>query len=117
MYEEALEEFKKEKSLPKDYLIYEESLIEIAYARTVKGKDALQKLQELIERTKEEYISPYELACAYFRLGEINQGFSWMEKAYEEHDQGLLYIKIAPDLDSVRTDPRFKALLKKMGLE
>jgi hypothetical protein len=50
-------------------------------------------------------------------LGENNQGFRLLERAYEERDYLLSQIKVSPSFDSVRSDPRFKALLKKMNLE
>jgi hypothetical protein len=61
-------------------------------------------------------------ALAYMGLGEWDRTFELFEKAYEEYDQTLLIIISLPNdfdtkLDSLRTDPRFHALVKKMGLE
>jgi serine/threonine protein kinase/Tfp pilus assembly protein PilF len=114
MYEEALEEYHKEEALLKEPISITEIIKAAIYARTGKKDEARQILQKLIE-TKQEY--SYNLAIVCFDLGDIDQGFNWLEKAYEEHESGFYYIKIDPDFDRVRTDPRFKALLKKMGLE
>ncbi len=74
-------------------------------------------LDDLIKRSKEEYVSPVGMASLYFALGENDQGFKWLDKAYEDLDSNLCYIKVSPRFESVRSDPRFKAILKKMGLE
>jgi hypothetical protein len=78
-----------------------------------KKEEALLVLDELIKKSK----SYHRIALINFALGENNQGFKWLEKAYEERDVGLVSLKAEPMYDSVRSDPRFKALLKKMNLE
>ncbi|MBA7623130.1 Serine/threonine-protein kinase PknD [subsurface metagenome] len=108
MYEEALAEFQKGMS---------QSAIGITYAKMGRREEALQLLDDLIKRSKEEYVSPLGVARFYFALGENDQGFEWLDKAYEERDGLLCVLKIDPECDSVRSDTRFTALLKKMGLE
>jgi len=68
-------------------------------------------------RSKKESISLYTIATVYFALGEDDHGFEWLEKGYGKRSGWVCYLKIDPALDSVRSDPRFKALLKKMNLE
>ena len=114
MCEEALAEMKKEKTLPKPIL---DTQIGIVYARMGRREEALQILSKYMESSTKEFISPYGLALLCFALEENEIGFQWLEKAYEEHDIWMFQIKIDFLMDSVRTDPRFKALLKKMGLE
>ncbi len=59
------------------------------------------------------------VANLYFALGENDSGFEWMDKAVEERDVWLRYLKTIPlyDLLNVRSDPRYLALLKKMNLD
>ncbi|OGC79824.1 MAG: hypothetical protein A2W07_06560, partial [candidate division Zixibacteria bacterium RBG_16_43_9] len=114
MCEEALAEVEKEKTLPKPIL---DPQIGIVYARMGRREEALQILRKYMESSTKEFISPYGLALLCFALEENDIGFQWLEKAYEEHDMWMFQIKIDFLMDSVRTDPRFKALLKKMGLE
>jgi len=116
MYEEALAEFQKEKKLPRG-LPFVENLIGVTYAKMGKRDEAQQVLDDIMKRSKHEYISPYLLAVIYFSLGENDQGFEWLEKAYEERDPELIYLKIEPAFDSIRSNPRFIALLKKVGLD
>jgi len=53
----------------------------------------------------------------HFALGENDQGFKWLERSYEERVPGMKRLKIDQEYDSVGSDPRFKALLKKMNFE
>ena len=108
LYEEALKEIQQEKS---------DIWLGIAYAVMEKRVLAQQMLENLGRRSKLEYISPYLLAILCFILEDNDQGFRWLEKAYEEYNAWLIYIKIDPLFDVVRSDPRFKAFLKKMGLD
>ena len=57
------------------------------------------------------------MALIHFALGENDKGFERLEKAYEERDSRLRKLKTDPIFDNVRSDPRFKELLKKMGLD
>jgi serine/threonine protein kinase/Flp pilus assembly protein TadD len=80
-------------------------------------KGVLQSwLDGLTEISKYGYISPYSIAQAYMRMGEKEKTFSWLEKAYEEHDSGLVSLAVEPIFDPIRSDPRFKDLLRRMKL-
>ena len=59
----------------------------------------------------------YNIAWLYIGLGDKDKTFEWLEKAYQEHDLYLFLLNIDPYWDSIRSDPRFISLLKKMGLE
>ncbi len=113
MYEEALAQMQKE-TLPKAML---DPQIGIVYALMGRREEALQILNKYIGQSNKEFIHHYGLACLYFALEENNLGFQWLEKAYEAHDPWIVSIKTDFLLDSVRADPRFRALLKKMNLE
>jgi serine/threonine protein kinase/tetratricopeptide (TPR) repeat protein len=118
MYEEALAEFQKEISQAGiGITTIGITAIGITYAKMGRRDEAQQVLDDLINRSKEEYVLQVGMARLYFALGENDQGFKWLDKAYEELDSGLWNIKVNPLYDSVRSDPRFKAILKKMGLE
>jgi serine/threonine-protein kinase len=83
-------------------------------------KDKAQKiLDELKKLSKRRYVSPYSIATIYIGLGEKDQAFEWLQKAYDDRSVWLihLHVKVDPRLDSLRSDPRFTELLKKMGLE
>jgi eukaryotic-like serine/threonine-protein kinase len=68
------------------------------------------------EQAKRIYIDPAWHARQYAFLGEKDQAFAWLEKAYAEKSGFLHYLKVSPDFDSLRSDPRYASLLKRMGL-
>ena len=110
MYEEALEEFKK---------LNEQEYLAITYAKMGKITEAKKLLENSIERANKEDVPGMSLSIAdiYFALGEDDQGFKWLERAYEKRERGMVSIKISPSYDSVRSDPRYKAMLRKMNFE
>jgi tetratricopeptide (TPR) repeat protein len=80
-------------------------------------KGVLQSwLDGLTEISKHGYVSSYSIAQAYMRMGERQKAFGWLEKAYEEHDSGLVSLAVEPMFDPVRPDPRFRDILRRMKL-
>jgi TolB-like protein len=111
-YEDALTAMKKD---PLKGSVLELN-IGIIYASMGKREEALRILNDWQERSEKEFASPYYMAVLCFALGKNDLGFKWLEKGYEEHDGWLMNMKVDFLLDDVRDDPRFSALLKKMGL-
>lgn len=74
----------------------------------------LVALQE--EQTKHIYIDPATIASNYALLGEKDRAFGWLEKGYKKKSDHMLYLKSYPRFDSLRTDPRYADLLKRIGL-
>ena len=70
-----------------------------------------------LELSTQEYIPPLRIARIYLSLGQKDQAFEWFEKAIEVRDHRLIFLKTHADYDSLHSDPRFKSLLKKIGLE
>ncbi|MFC2169932.1 tetratricopeptide repeat protein [Acidobacteriota bacterium] len=91
--------------------------IALTYAKMGKRNEAIQLLDDLINKTKQDMVNTYMIACIYFVLGENDKGFIWLDKAYQKQENYMTFLKVDPYLDNVREDPRFKALLKKMNLE
>ena len=85
--------------------------------RLSKIKEAREVLEKLIEQSKHYYIAKSYIGLLYFALGNDARGFEWLEKAYKERDGRLVSLKVDPLFDSVRSDPRFKSLLRRMNLE
>jgi len=88
-----------------------------AYSVSRKRAKAEKVLNELLNISKKMQVSPLVIAAIYGELSQKNQAFKWVKKAYEERDHWITYLKVWPIVDSLRSDPRFKALLKKMKLE
>ena len=78
--------------------------------------EATTLLRTLLERQQSRYIDPSLIACVYIGLGEKNQAFQWLDKAYEVRSNLLEYLLIDPLYDPIRSDSRFTALVKKIGL-
>jgi hypothetical protein len=84
-------------------------------ARKGKRAEALEMIRKLQERAQKDKIGIYEVALVYAGLGEKDQAFEWLEKAYDAHDKGMLYSKIDPCLDPLHSDPRFQDMLRRMN--
>jgi serine/threonine-protein kinase len=117
MYEEALIEFQKEREISKGAHAWAEVYTGWTYVEMGKPDEAQKVLDNLLERSEQEYVSPFLLACFHFVLWKNDEGSKWLNKAYEEHDLWLCFLKIVWDLESIRSDPRYTALLKKMNLD
>jgi tetratricopeptide (TPR) repeat protein len=70
----------------------------------------------LKEVSKRGYVSPYNIAQIYARLGDYNQAIDWLEQAYNGRDSKLTYVKVEPAFDGLRSDSRFQKLLQRLGL-
>lgn len=79
-----------------------------------KAQTALDELKSA--STQNRYVPPYNVAIIYNGLGQKDEALAWLEKAYEEHDARLTFIKIEPRWDPFRSDPRFTDLMRRIGL-
>src|SRR6266403_1190224 len=73
-------------------------------------------LDGLTEISKHGYVSSYSIAEGYMRLGQKEKALEWLEKAYQEHDSGLVSIAVEPMFDPMRTNPRFVDIVRRMKL-
>ena len=87
-----------------------------AYARAGDVAGAQKTITRLERHVETEGIGRYEIALIYAGLGNKQETFKWLEDAYRVHDVGLVYLKVDPCLDPVRSDPRFADLLRRVGL-
>ncbi len=85
------------------------------YAKAGRRSDAERLLDELKEESKQRYFPSYLVAESYAGLGEKDQAFEWLEKAYEERSGYLVWLRSEPRLDSLRADPRFQDLVRRMN--
>ncbi|MDQ3648978.1 MAG: protein kinase [Acidobacteriota bacterium] len=112
MYAEAIAAYQEAIMLGEDspsvqiYLGY-------AYAKAGERERAQAILKRL--KTSEGYVSPSELALLYESLGEREQAFVSLEKAFAAHDLQLQYLGVEPTFDPLRADPRFRDLLRRVG--
>ena len=93
-------------------------ILALGYVYAVSGRtdDALNMLELVEEMSKSQYVSPYWMGVISIGLGRKDQTLAWLEKAFKEHDGSMVYLNVDPVFDSIRSEPRFIELLKKMGL-
>ena len=115
MYSEAVAEMKKALSHSEKNTVILAGLAH-AYAVTGNPAEATKILRRLEKLSGHRYVSSYEIAVIYLGLGKKDQAFEWLEKAYDEHASPLIFLKVDPRLDSLRSDPKFLALLQRMRL-
>ena len=89
-----------------------------AYVFASMGKvdNARRLLKEAEKGYQREHLSPYHIASCYFVMGDKEAGFRWLQRAYAEHDSAIGSMLIDEELDGVRSDPRYKEMLQKVGL-
>ena len=89
----------------------------VAYALSGRRADALRFVSEMEERARRGYVSPAARGYIWLALGEKDKGYALLEKACAETDWRLREAKVNPLYGSLRSDPRFKALLKCIHLD
>jgi eukaryotic-like serine/threonine-protein kinase len=87
-----------------------------ALAAAGKRAEAHGIIDELVRSSKSGHVSPFYIAEVYSTLGERDQAFEGLEKAYQLRDDELVWILIDPSFDNIRSDPRYADLLRRMGL-
>jgi len=88
-----------------------------AYAHAGRRTEALSLLEELKRRQRAGYVPAAAFVNAYLGLGDKEQAFAWLDRAYKEHSMILQLLKVHPYFDPLRDDPRFKDLLRRVGLD
>jgi len=88
----------------------------MACAEAGRDADARTVMRTPEEQAREEYFPRSWLARAYAASGDKERALTWLERAYEERDGWLTLAKVDPTFDALREEPRFRAVLTKMGL-
>lgn len=92
-------------------------ILGMVYGFAGRKAEASRILNELLSLTKTRYVTPAALAYVNIGLGDKDQAFFWLEKAYEERSNFIAYIMVVPIADPLRSDPRFESLLKRTRLK
>jgi TolB-like protein/Tfp pilus assembly protein PilF len=112
-FSKAIDEFKEslilapESTMPLSYMGQ-------AYARAGNIKEARRVIQVLEDRSRERYVAPYWILLIYEGLGENDRAFELLEKAIDERNETMIWLKIGPYYDGLRSDPRFSALINRL---
>jgi serine/threonine-protein kinase len=116
MIEEAIAVFQKAKDLSSGQPA-ELAWLGYGYGMSGRKSEALKIHEELGKKARQQYISAIYFAVVHIGLGDKDRAFEWLERAYNERSSWLIYIHRNPLYDSLHSDSRYKALLKKMRLE
>jgi tetratricopeptide (TPR) repeat protein len=116
MYPEAIAEYQKaQASLGETPAL----VMAIGYANAKAGNRAAARnaLEELRALSKRRYVPALYFAAIHTGLGDPDAGLTWLEKAYREHSDYLIYLNVDPMADTLRSSPRFQAILQKIGID
>jgi len=114
MYEEALAALSKARQLDDSPILL--ALLGHAYAVMGKKNEAQKILDQLEEKSKQTYVDSYFIAQIYAALGQPNRAFTELESAYEHRSSWLVWLKVEPKFDRLRSDSRFRDLIGRVGL-
>ena len=115
MYPEAIQELKRALNLDPGS---PEKIAALGYVCAMAGQrdEARKRIEELNELATQRYVSPVQIAQIHAGLDEPDQALDCLEKAYQDRDTYLVWLKIRPVFDSIRFDSRFDRLCEKIGL-
>ena len=114
-YDQAIAEFQMAKQAENS--AWASAKIGQVYAMLRKTADARRIIAELEEQSKRGAASPDYIAGIYVRLGEKDQALAWLKRAYEARSDLLVFVKVDPTWDTIRSDARFQDLRRRIGLQ
>jgi adenylate cyclase len=89
----------------------------ITYAKMGRREDARRILEQLIEKSRQQYVAGELIATVYAALGEKDEAFRWLERAFDEHSASMVGFASSPEFRPLRSDPRFTDLLRRIGID
>jgi tetratricopeptide (TPR) repeat protein len=116
LYQQAIVELQKAASISHDS---PPMLGSLGHALGVAGNktEANKILDQLLGQSKKQYVSPFYISIVYAGLHENEKAMDWLEKAYEDRSNAIIFLKVDPDFDDLRSNPRFQVLLNRLALK
>jgi serine/threonine protein kinase/TolB-like protein/Tfp pilus assembly protein PilF len=113
-YAKAIEEYKRVAQLDDSPLI----MAALGHTFVMAGRrdEAVEILEEMKRLAESRHVSSYHFTILHAALGEKDEAFEWLEKSYKAREEALVWLKVDPRLDTIRTDPRFIDLQRRVGL-
>jgi TolB-like protein/DNA-binding winged helix-turn-helix (wHTH) protein/Tfp pilus assembly protein PilF len=115
-FNRAIPELRKASALAHDTPLMISALAHV-YAVAGKRAEAKDLLTELVAESQHQYVSPYYVATVFAGLGENARALERLKVAYADRSNGLVFLKVDPELDGLRETADFQALLQRMGLK
>ena len=88
----------------------------IALAKLGKPEAARNMLNAMLQQSKETYVPALFIACIFAALGEMDDAYKWLEKAFEDRDGMLVYLNVEPAFEVLHHDPRYEEVMKRINL-
>jgi len=114
MYAESIAEAQRASELSK-FQTVSITFEGVALARMGKKDEARALLDRLLKLGEQQFVPPYHIALLYNALGDREQTYAWLERAFEVNDPKLTFLKVDPKWNNLRSDPKFQELLKRAG--
>jgi len=116
-YEEGFAELKRGATALRDPVEIQATNAILGEFRRSGYREAIQaSIRADINRSGQKNVSPSTIAARYATIGDKENAFHWLEKAYEMHDDYLPFVKVKRNFQSIRSDPRYVELLRRIGL-
>jgi eukaryotic-like serine/threonine-protein kinase len=112
----AMEQFRQARQIGGTVMAEPVASLGYAYALSGEKGKAQTLIRTLEDESRQQYIAPYFLAMVYTGLGDKDHAFAWLEKACDERSWYATGLRLDPKFDSMRSDPRFRDLLRRVGL-
>jgi TolB-like protein/DNA-binding winged helix-turn-helix (wHTH) protein/Flp pilus assembly protein TadD len=116
MYLEAISEARRAKEISGGRSTYSEGFLGYALARAGKEAEARSLLDGLLKTWAEGNVSGYHIALIYKGLGQHDQALAWLERAYAQRSPAMVFLKVEPKWNDLRSDSRFQDLLRRVRL-
>jgi eukaryotic-like serine/threonine-protein kinase len=114
-FPEAVVEFEKSRALAPDATLTLSGLA-ATQARSGNRAEAIKLLAQLKKMKAERYVAPFDIAVVYTALGERGQALDWLEKAYQDQSEMMLFLEMYAPVDDLRGDRRFQELVRRVGV-
>lgn len=115
LYPQAIAELQKAAAMSHDIPPVDAALGHV-YAVSGKRTEALNLLRDLKLRSQHQYVSPFYLAVLYAGLGDHHETLNWLNQAYDDRSNNMIFLSVDPQFQGLRTDPAFQNLLHRLGL-
>jgi adenylate cyclase len=89
----------------------------VTYAKMGRGEDAQHVLDQLLEKSRQQYVAADAIAAVYAAMGDKDEAFRWLDRAIDEHSAPMLGFIFNPEFRSLRSDPRFAVRVRRIGID
>jgi tetratricopeptide (TPR) repeat protein len=111
-YDEAMEHLDRVKSMAPGSAAYRGQI----FALSGRPAEARQEIDRLMKLSQLRYVPAYDIATIHAALGEVDETFDWLERAFEERSQLIGWLQWDPVFDAIRTDPRYAPLVRRLPI-